>query len=86
MDRQQFGLAEKMEAEGPFPEARSAASHASPSRLISAVRLALAGERRMTTVTLPSLSAAADSTCCALVVLASGRGHVFQTELTGEVA
>ena len=62
-DRQQFGLGEKMDAAGPVPEARSEASQASPSRLITAVRFGREAPRLMTTLMLPSASNSADSNC-----------------------
>jgi hypothetical protein len=61
-DRQQFGFDEKMEAEGPVPEARSVASQVPFSRVMMTVKSGGGGPRRMTMVTLPFALALADKT------------------------
>jgi hypothetical protein len=65
-DSQQFGFAEKMDAAGPVPEARSEASHVPVSLVMTATRPRREGPRWMTTVTLPSPPATADNTFGAL--------------------
>jgi hypothetical protein len=55
-------LAEKMDAAGPVPEARSEASQRPLTRVIVKVKLGGGGPRWMTTMTLPLLSATADKT------------------------
>ena len=62
MSDQQFGLDEKIDADGPVPEARSDASHLLFSRVMATVKFGVAGPRWMTTVTFPSAPETADKT------------------------
>ena len=59
---QQFGVAERMDAAGPVPEARSEASQRPFSKVMVTAKLGGGGPRWMTTVTLPLASATADKT------------------------